>query len=266
MKRLLRSSFYVLLLTVSLVLTGCFGFGVGIEVTPPVEEPEPQYDDFGLPMAGRQLWLRADEGVEVADGRVVKWLDQSGNGNDAYANEPEKGPTLIETDEGYEAVYFDGTGYLVVPHDDNLNADDSFSVVVVLKSESGNRVMQKKSGDAGTSTDAWYFARARGLSVGGQDTGTAIMEGKDLMVVTNILDAHAGTITFYQDGEFLYQVSEVVPQVPNTDDLWLGLRDYGNPLAWVGEMYELFIFKRALTNEEQAVLEDYLMQKYGLRQ
>jgi hypothetical protein len=46
---------------------------------------------------GLVLWLRADRGVEVSDGRVVRWQDQSGAGHSAVVPDGFVGPTLDDT-------------------------------------------------------------------------------------------------------------------------------------------------------------------------
>jgi hypothetical protein len=46
---------------------------------------------------GLVLWLRADRGVEVSDGRVVRWQDQSGAGYSAVVPDGFVGPTLDDT-------------------------------------------------------------------------------------------------------------------------------------------------------------------------
>jgi hypothetical protein len=48
-----------------------------------------------LPVAGARLWLRGDRGLETdIDGKVTRWRDLSGNGNDLEQVIPSKRPTV----------------------------------------------------------------------------------------------------------------------------------------------------------------------------
>lgn len=60
---------------------------------------------------GLVLWLRADEGVMVANNQVVKWADQSGEGNDAINGVEQPGPVYPSKSgqlNGVDVVRFDG--------------------------------------------------------------------------------------------------------------------------------------------------------------
>jgi alpha-L-fucosidase len=66
---------------------------------------------------GCVLWLKADAGVEAAaDGRVIKWQDQSGQGHDLDKLSGEA-PRLAAGPNDTKAVRFDGQGSLAGTHD-----------------------------------------------------------------------------------------------------------------------------------------------------
>ena len=64
----------------------------------------------GPPRPGLRLWLRSDRGVETTAGAVTAWRDQSGNGHDAAAGNPDGRPALVPDSLwlGLPAIRFDG--------------------------------------------------------------------------------------------------------------------------------------------------------------
>ena len=64
-----------------------------------------------LPSTGLLLWLRADYGIQQKDGRVQKWLDQSGNQIDATQGSSNEQPKYLATGfNGRPTLEFDGQG------------------------------------------------------------------------------------------------------------------------------------------------------------
>ena len=89
-----------------------------------------------IPSNGLQLWLKADAGVMSEGATITRWMDQSGNGNDAIQSVPARQP-LLSTSElnGKPVLYFDG-------EDDRLGFTgskpmDQISFFMVFKNRSG---------------------------------------------------------------------------------------------------------------------------------
>ena len=62
-----------------------------------------------IPLAGLQMWLRADAGVDTVLGTVRRWHDQSGNGNDAIQADASRQPIVLPNAlNGKPAISFDG--------------------------------------------------------------------------------------------------------------------------------------------------------------
>lgn len=225
-------------------------------------------NDSALSQEGLQLWLRSDVGLERAGDVVIRWADQSGNGNDATAA---AGTAPLWLDNAYGtlgALHFDEETYMQVAHAEGLNAGgEGLSVLMVYRSERGIRLAQKKSGASGTQADAWFVTAAQGLGVAGTfRQGTPLFEaGKEVHVQGNIFDPAAGTITIFDRGQVVDTLQGVKPQTPNEDDLFLGKRDHptGTRLPWQGELFEVIIYNRALSAAERAEVEAYLLAKYG---
>ncbi len=62
-----------------------------------------------IPTTHLQLWLKGDAGVVANGSRVSRWLDQSGNGNDAIESDTSRQPVLVNNElAGKPVIRFDG--------------------------------------------------------------------------------------------------------------------------------------------------------------
>jgi photosystem II stability/assembly factor-like uncharacterized protein len=62
-----------------------------------------------LPTEGLQLWVRADKGVVLNGPTVSRWIDQSGNGNDAIQNDTSRQPIFVSNKLNHNPILrFDG--------------------------------------------------------------------------------------------------------------------------------------------------------------
>ena len=90
-----------------------------------------------IPTAGLQLWLRADAGVDTLNGKVSRWHDQSGNGNDAIQTGASRQPLLMAGAlNGNPVIRFDGVN-------DKLGFTGSilmtqFSLFLVINNHAGD--------------------------------------------------------------------------------------------------------------------------------
>ncbi|MBN2308580.1 MAG: hypothetical protein JXR94_06385, partial [Candidatus Hydrogenedentes bacterium] len=156
-----------------------------------------------LPESDRvQLWLRADRGVEQADGRVAAWRDQSGQGNDAVA-EPGSGPGWSASAlNGAPALVFDGKGSsLRVAHCSGLNADHALTVFCVYRYVDGFRIVQKKDASPGTGADAWFLSPGAGLGVSGSFMKSRYFAHGHTYVTSCVYDPESGTISVFANGD-----------------------------------------------------------------
>lgn len=88
-------------------------------------------------LPGRALWLVADDAVADASGKVVRWPDASGLGNDAVPVGSSAPVVVPGTIGGHAAVRFDGArSYLTIPSSAALEfgaGANPFALVVVVR-------------------------------------------------------------------------------------------------------------------------------------
>lgn len=217
-----------------------------------------------LPEDGLQLWLRADRGVQVEDGIVVRWEDQSPQQNHAAAD-VSHGPALVENAlNGYPVLRFDGEDdYMRVPHADGLNAVDGFTTFVVFSYEDpGLRIAQKKDNTAGNEADAWYINPRGGLAVAGVRHRQRPFETGVYHLQASVLSLSDGELRIYKNGEHVVTELQAQAQVPNEDDLLIGKREHSNGQNLVGDIAEFIIYNRTLSDDELDAVTRYLLDKY----
>jgi hypothetical protein len=224
---------------------------------------------IGIPTEGMQLWLRADHGVHTDTGVVTMWEDQSGRNHDAMA-EPGLEPVLLTSGiANLPAISFDGSrSCLIVEHDDGLNAGDGLSVFVVYRYYGGFRLAQKRDNNNGITNSAWFLMPQNGLAIGGayRNEGNAAFPAVIPQLQSNVYNAEHNEIRIFRNGVLLTTLYGVEPQIANEDALYIGKRNYaGFTEGYLkGEIAELIIYNRALSDIERCEVEAYLKRKYGL--
>lgn len=245
-----------------------------------------------IPTKGLLLWLKADAGVDTLNGRVSRWHDQSGNGNDAIESHPNRQPSLVNTVlNGKPVLRFDGV-------DDRLGYTGSkkmnqISLFTVFKNKSGAvgnfGGFVSIFGPAG-SRDAnqhyWFHMRDIALN----DNNTIIISTK--VDPSSHIDAIAPNIAAFDEWRNINIVTDST--VLNTTLRWNGKdasmvpfgQDYRisaqlgdstgsgggmgstdnffdlSPIVAKCDIAELIVYDTVLTHTERLAIEKYLNDKY----
>ncbi|MEW6360067.1 MAG: fibronectin type III domain-containing protein [Planctomycetota bacterium] len=214
-----------------------------------------------------QLWLKADAGVERDGHRITLWRDQSGNGNDARA-EDNTAPLWIENGpNGQPAVRFDGAhSFFTVPHRDTLNAQGGFTAFCVFRYTDGFRLLQKKDRSGGGGPDGWFIAPQSGLGVAGHFVKRGRFARNLVHLQTCVFDPTAGVVRILTDGKPVETINDVAAPKPNTDPIHIGKRHNpgGTEGHLKGDVAEMLIYNTALADKEREQVEAYLRDKYGI--
>ncbi|RAP38792.1 hypothetical protein DID80_02135 [Candidatus Marinamargulisbacteria bacterium SCGC AAA071-K20] len=234
---------------------------------------------------GIQLWLdAADSRRIIKDSSVFKvWEDKSGKSHHAYQHNPDKAPSAVVVNS-YPAVNFDGDDFLVISkYKFQTPSNIHISIFAVVESdEDAQQVL--------VSFDSNHFMDlflSKGVSkkvqfktydangVHTMESGSSILDGaphlieaiytktstpnKQLIVDGVIEDSeniHAGGI-----GDNFTRFGFIgVNSIASSED---GDKVLSNFLQ--GNVHEILIFNKALTQEEIDDIEHYLDLKWGLR-
>jgi hypothetical protein len=214
-----------------------------------------------LPLDGVRLWLRADHGVDVQNGGVSVWRDQSGLANDAFQLEASRRPLGVSDGRGVAAVRFDGV-------------DDALSLPDVLAGAAGGEVLAvlKASADVPASPRGLWRFGAPGVAnypdrqgLLQDDFGSPVtrplLPAPWSLAQFRLFDVAAGQgrWTAWVNGLALHDSSENA--VSFRSDPLLG---HNGVTAWAGDFLELIIYDRMLSATERESAGAHLTQRYGL--
>lgn len=204
---------------------------------------------YDLPRTGMRLWLRADAGLTLdGAGNVSAWADQSGAGNHAQQPEATRRPRVGTGPAGLPVLTFDGTGdYVSFPRLANIR-----TVFWVVREDAaatpewrfplGDTSATDFHGDAGGSW--WSGSWASGSVLG----GVTRMEG---VVVDGRSTRRPTRLT----------VVSLVTTGPVAASSFSRDRNYDR--YWWGDLAELLVYDRPLTDDERLTVEVYLAQRHG---
>lgn len=218
---------------------------------------------------GLAVWLAADRLVGLADGDpVASWLDASGQANHfAQATGGSKPTYKSGILSGKPVVRFDGTADFMSCADSASYKADKLTVFVVVKrtgSNADNVVICYPH--AGTHTSPFFRwaidAQPTALSLPLDSSSYAPAADTTLWRVWSYATWTRG---FYRDGYVQgFGTSSHSVTYPTAVGLYLGA-DVAGGETFAGDIAEILIFARDLTEAEQWSIGEMLSQKYGLQ-
>lgn len=225
---------------------------IRVATLPP--QPVPSY----LPAPGLVLWLRADTGTIVDNNsKVSLWIDQSGVGHDAIQLNPAAQPVLVGNAlNGKPILRFCGTDCLLSTAWP-VTTSTEFSIFVVSTLNANGGAGAFYNGNAGF--DGYGFYRLNAASYG-------------------LLYGGIGFLTFGPVSTFDYQLDEALRGTDGAARYYVDAAQSGavglgvpNPATgrslvgqFTGDIGEVIIYDRGLSDTERHQVEQYLIRKFGL--
>jgi hypothetical protein len=224
------------------------------------------------PPTGLLLWLKADKDVKVTPAGVVAWVDQSGGDNNAVQPSAACRPTLVPIAVGEQpALRFDGV-------DDFLQlqgtfndfrqglsafivtrvASDGTSVRFLDFGQSANNIF---FGQKGNATNLGFWVYVNGVTAAKVPGPGGI--GPDRVQTVSVVLRAQGKATLYRNGR---EVGTGTTSEPSSLVRRLGVIaksnfDPADPF-FKGDIAEIVLYNRALSEAERASVEGYLQSKY----
>jgi tetratricopeptide (TPR) repeat protein len=215
-----------------------------------------------MPTTGLQLWLRSDAGTFVTGGRVVRWLDQSGQGRNAAMSNPSRRPSFVAAAlNGLPVVRFQGKQSLAF---DKLVDPASFSVFVVGKNNQRLETFSMILGPGGNSPNN-QLRWENGSEVLFVGTGNDLPSTRSSIGDTRVYHALSATydrttMSVYRDGK------RTSSHRFQTTGPWAlaSLGSYYSSEFMDGELAEVIVYDRVLPEGERKFVNRYLRDKYKL--
>lgn len=221
----------------------------------------------GIPRDGMTLWLRADRGVTISGTvDVIAWSDQSGSGNNAVASASNKPVRVTNSLNTKPAVSFSSANnsYMTVAGVSPYSAAYPVSVFTVVRrtSGSGNAVILEKFDSPNAEG---YSLQSDGLLtrnfvVNNSSSSFAVeAPGTGYLLLEGISGASR---RFYMNGMVKDNVSAGQLAAVANKPTYIGGRPLSSSLD--GEIAEILVFERALTDQERRNIEHYIYSNYGI--
>lgn len=225
-----------------------------------------------VPTQGLELWLRGDYGVTAdAGGKVSSWAVE-GSPVKAGVGDPAESPSLVASAiNGKPAVRFDGDKNLLeVPLSIEAAVSPDLTVISVWSSATAERSPLRKLYGA----DNGGYDRAAGIDDRAEGSNYTVFGGSAGVIGIFTFTANTPhlTIETYSNKKLNTWVDGAAAKsgvdaeyTDSPDHFFIGGtgRVYHEP--WQGDLAEMLIYKRTLTDEERKKVEDYLAGKYGLK-
>ena len=211
--------------------------------------------------SGLVLQLRADAAVVAgSNGAVSEWLDQSGNGNNATQPQSSVQPTLVPNQiNGLPSLSFNGQNSLILPYNmmQNASAGEIIGVVQVDNVPTNSSTLW----NFGTGYGTDYYGTLHFDDFGTSDTTAVQVETEGQISQYYIYDTSidaAGTSIYRYNGAALWTRTGL----PVGFQAYPDLGGYGNG-SLIGNIAEVIVFNRVLTDAERTSVAQYLLGKYA---
>lgn len=236
------------------------------------------FPSFQAPLRtpGLVAWYRSDLGITVTGAGVSAWADQSGNGNHAVQGTDALRPPYVASGGGNNRPYLNFGGAHAVAAPDAASLDMASEVAMLAVCKSGavalatlvskgreavnfNYALMHQYSAAG-SIDALYNS---GHKTPGPGTWPNFAAASPSIAVVNQRN-DTGNTEFYVDGTKLTTTSAAL--VVGAQSLHIGATlDGAGSYQWffTGQLYEIAVWNRCLTDREAAFLLDYKRAMYG---
>jgi Concanavalin A-like lectin/glucanases superfamily len=212
--------------------------------------------------SGTHLWLRADAEVSAPGGRVAEWRDQSGNGRHGYMPTLSRQPFLVNGAlNGRPVVRFSGAQSLIL----SIYAQPTvFTVFVVGKNSKTSESYSMILGPAGNSPNnqlRWENG-SQALFVGLGNNMPIITTSVGNTRTYHALSAryNGSSMSVYRDG------NQVSSHSFTTSGPWTlaAVGAWFSSYFMVGDLAEVIIYDRVLSDTDRNAVNAYLRSKYGL--
>jgi hypothetical protein len=223
--------------------------------------------DAGLspPVAGDLLlWLRADMGVTQTHGLVSTWADQSGHHMDAVQTDPMKQPKLGSRGSGTRpAVVFDNDTFMSLPAGFG-DFSRGISMFAVYDTDTMLTCVDAIDLSNGPEVDDITLGRHDGHAH--YEVFNSDLPGDDFPLGTQMMVSvvHRPDLTVQlrvNSAPFAVGTFDLPASVTRLSNV-VGRSEYADCGSLSGGLWEVFVYGRALDNDERAKVESYLQTRW----
>lgn len=221
------------------------------------------------------LWLDASQRIEVdKNNSIISWGDASGSSLDgqqpidAVQGESTTRPLFVKSGlHGKPTIRFNGQGQYLKLTSTPLS-DQSFTIVTVANDSSedqGHRELISNWNSRGRSTNSLFLGLTKGGVVRLSDkfSNAGKINDRKLPFILSALNSNESASTF-QNGARLAESTPLQSRIVASP--WvIGTQGNINGEFWHGDISEILVYNRRLTEPELRQVWGYLSNKYGIQ-
>lgn len=230
--------------------------------------------DAGGPVAslnGLVLWLDASATATIAEsgGAVTQWQDRSPNANHVSQATAGMRPTLVTGAQNSRSIVrFDGTQELTAPDSPSLSVNgQEITIFAAFKSTTSGQV----ENDIINKEQSWELALVGDTFSSAAATATPRNWGWIGSLHATPSTWHTGswrrdstTFTWTLDGASASAATTPTGTIwPTSDPLTIGGRALYTTYRWIGDLAEIIVVNRAVTDTERDTITNYLKAKWS---
>ncbi|VAW04424.1 hypothetical protein MNBD_ALPHA05-93, partial [hydrothermal vent metagenome] len=216
------------------------------------------------------LCLRADRGVMTSPaGLVSEWRDQSGQDHHAWQDDVGQQPTfgIDPFGNGQPALSFNGQQQFLHLGGTVVQGQPCTVLAVVTdRGISGHRsILSNWNGAEGNFSSSWFLGLTDRSAVRFSDAfrADAQIDNRDQPFLLTAMNGPGQTAVFVNSGKILSRDSSLPTR--NLKTAWvIGQQGNINGEYWNGEIAELRVYSKALSDDERQLIEGELSQRYGI--
>ena len=228
-----------------------------------------------IPGSGVVLWLTGDDALTSAtNGKVLAWQNAGVPNVNAKAAKPEQAPAASANAlNGHATVQFDGTNQMLMTSIDiSPSRMPEGTVITVFRSKTADKSpLRKVYGD-----DNGGYDRAIGLDDRAEDKNFTLFAGSGVQGYFSLeADKPYIVVDEYSAKEFsgwvngnaaLTKVAAAWGEKPDDalPNMYIGGTGTSYSEYWNGDIAEVIVYGRKLSDAERTQVEDYLAKKYGI--
>ncbi len=200
-------------------------------------------------IANLNLWLKSDQGVITSGNNVTNWSNSSALGNDAFQDNPIRQPEFLNNVTEINdkpALLFEGSEFIAFP---KINTIRTLFVVASKDNNSSNSIIPL----LGDTTSFDFHGNSGTIYAPGNASGN--VTGGQTRINSTLIN---GSSENYPNDFFLLSLVTLADVKASNfaSDRILDNR------TWNGNLAELIIYNRALSENEVLSIENYLSNKY----